>query len=627
MKRIQKKTSINNAMLLFILFCWAIPILACCFFASTTYYNKIVEKQEELMVEELVNVASFSAIHMADAITLSQRPSYEKTLENAWKDFAGGKLPLEEYLQEVHTELKGKFYLNEKFNMYAFYRYGQQEAECYSSTTTNSFKSYKEEIEPGLRGIFESDSSYVHVKVVNGRMFIVRNLYTITDYERYGTLVIELNKYQMFKDVAVDFRDDLLICIGDAQGVVALTDKAVRDDGDRLQLQSQLFEQYDGVSHDKLIELEGRTYNAYLYQTKQADYHIGVMAFAKRSELYAGLYGFYIVVAGILLFLIPIFYFGGMFLRRHIQKPMDKMMEAYRRMEEGEIGITVEGGDMPNLEFQYMKESFDSMSAQVKYLFDYVYDEKLARKDAQIQALQAQINPHFLNNTLEMMNWQVRMSGNVEVSKMIESLGTVLDYRMNRADVKEILLAEELQCIDAYFYIMSMRFGQRLSISRQVDDDLLYITVPPLILQPIVENAIIHGVEAVKNAEIKIKIYHDDEKIYLEVQNTGKPLTEESKEKIRALLNDEDYQIKQAPGKHTSIGIRNVNRRIHLVYGEEYGLTITQSEDLLITSRITLPYRNSQEDTSIKERTEVEKKLKEVGKKRKHASANEEKAD
>jgi len=617
MTKHKKKTSIKNLMLSFILFCWAIPIIACCLFASSTFYNRIVEREEELMIEELTNVASFSAIHMADAITLSQRPSYEKTLENAWKEFTDGNLPLEEYLQEVNTELKGKFYLNEKFTMYAFYRYGQQEAECYSSTTASSFKSYKKEIEPALQEIFESDSSYVHIKVVNGRMFVVRNLYTITDYERYGTLVVELNKHQMFKDVAVDFRDDILICIGDADSVLALSDEAVKDDGDRLQLQEQLFAQYDGTSHNKLIELEGRTYNAYLYQMKQADYHIGVMAFAKRSELYAGLYAFFFVVAGITLCLIPIFYFGGMFLRRHIQKPVNRMLEAYRRMEEGEIGVAIEGKDMPNQEFQYMKESFNSMSAQVKYLFDYVYDEKLARKDAQIQALQAQINPHFLNNTLEMMNWQVRMSGNVEVSKMIEALGTVLDYRMNRADVKEILLAEELQCIDAYFYIMSMRFGQRLSISREVDEDLLYIMVPPLIFQPLVENAIIHGVEAVKNAEINIKIYHDEEKVYLEVQNTGKPLTEESKEKIRALLNDEDYQIKQAPGKHTSIGIRNVNRRIRLVYGEEYGLTITQGEDLIITSRITMPYQNSHEEKSEKERIQVEKELKEVTKRKK----------
>jgi len=611
----KKKTSINKKMLLFTLFCWAIPILACCIFATTSYYKRIVEKEEELMIEELVNVASFSAIHMSDVITLSQRPSYEKTLENAWKNFSSEKITLSEYIQEVNTELKGKFFLNEKFKMYAFYRYGEQEAECYSSTTANFFKSYREEIEPGLRDIFASDSSYVHVKVVKGRIFIVRNLYTITDYERYGTLVVELNKEQIFKDVKMDFRDDLVLCIGDRDGIFSLVEDEVAYEDDKQELLSELLTCYDGVSNNKLDKLEHRTYNAYLYQSKQEDYHIGVMVFAKRSELYQGLYVFYLMVVGILLLLIPIFYFGGMFLRRHIQKPMDRMLDAYRRMEAGEIGIAVEGDEMPNLEFQYMKESFDSMSAQVKYLFDYVYDEKLARKDAQIQALQAQINPHFLNNTLEMMNWQVRMAGNIEVSKMIESLGTVLDYRMNRAEVKEIHLAEELQCIDAYFYIMSMRFGQRLSIVREVDEDLLYLMVPPLILQPIVENAIIHGVEAVKNAEIRIRIYHDEENVYLEVQNNGKKMTQEDKEKIHGLLYEKDYRIKQAPGKHTSIGIRNVNRRIQLVYGEEYGLTIEQNEDLVTTSKITIPYHK--EELSVKERSAVEQELKEAGRKKK----------
>ena len=245
---------------------------------------------------------------------------------------------------------------------------------------------------------------------------------------------------------------------------------------------------------------------------------------------------------------------------------------------------------MPNQEFQYMRESFDVMSAQVKNLFDSVYNEKLARKDAQIQALQAQINPHFLNNTLEMMNWQARMSGNAVVSKMIESLGTVLDYRMNRANVKEIHLAEELRCIDAYFYIMSMRFGQRLQIEKTIDEEMLGILVPPLILQPIVENAIVHGVERVQNGKIRLGIWHDENNAYLEVRNTGKKLTEEARERIRIMLSDDEEKLPEGTGQHTSIGIRNVNRRIRLVYGEEYGLAIVQEENLETVSTITIPY-------------------------------------
>lgn len=592
----RKKASIKSKMFIFILFCWMIPVLACCILATTTYYSRIVEKEEELMIEELVNVASFSANHMADAISLSQRLSYEKTLENLWNDFSDKKITLEDYIQEVNAELRSKFFANTKFKMYAFYRYGQEIPECYSSTTIHSIKSYREDIEPELMRLINSDSSYVRIKVVDGRIFLVRNLYTIAKYERYGTLVLELNALHIFKDVDMELRDNLLLCMGDTNEIFSLMDGELVLDEDRIWLKDILFDCYDGRANNRLDKLEGRLYNGYLYQSKQEEYHIGVLAFAKRSEMYEGLYGFYMLVVCILLLLIPIFVMGARFLRSNIQKPMDIMMDAYRRIEAGEIGLTVEEGDMPNLEFQYMKESFNSMSAQVKYLFGCVYDEKLARKDAQIQALQAQINPHFLYNTLEMMNWQVRMAGNIEASKMIEALGTVLDYRMNRANVKEIYLVEELRCIDSYFYIMSMRFGQRLSIVREVDEDLNYVMVPPLILQPIVENAIIHGVESVKNGQIHIKIYHDDKKIYLEVQNTGKKMTDEDKERVRALLSDEEYQPKGPRGKHTSIGIKNVNRRIRLVYGEEYGLTITQGDDLITTSRITIPYQDRKDD-------------------------------
>lgn len=193
---------------------------------------------------------------------------------------------------------------------------------------------------------------------------------------------------------------------------------------------------------------------------------------------------------------------------------------------------------------------------------------------------------------------------------MIESLSTVLDYRMNRANVKEIRLAEELQCTDAYFYIMSMRFGQRLSIEKEIDDDLLYIMVPPLILQPIVENAVVHGVEAVKNGAIHLKVYHDDLQVYLEVSNTGKKMTEEEKQRIRAILDGDETKIPQAPGRHTSIGIRNVNQRIKLVYGEQYGLTIKQDENLVTVSMITIPFRENPATDSLKERIKVESELK-----------------
>lgn len=608
MKKQKQPKSLNKKILAFMILCWAIPMVIFFAFTTVSYHRGIIEKAEGLMEDELKNVASFASIRIGDAISLCQRPSYEKTWEIAWKNYQEGELTKNEYLQEVNTSLKGKFYLDERFNMYAFYCYGADRAECFSSRAGVSYNSYVADIQPGIIDIMDSDSSYAYVRVINGRMFIIRNLYTTTDYERYGTLVVELNKYKVFQDVPRDIRDDMVICIGNSDATMDFA--KVYEDEQKQTLLEHILEKYDGYSNRSITRLEDRAYNVYLYQERHENYHIGVVVFAQKSELYSSLYEFYTIVAIMLLLFVPLFAYGVYFLRMHIQVPVERMMDASKRMEAGEMGIEVEGGDMPNLEFQYMKESFDSMSAQVKYLFDYVYDEKLARKDAQIQALQAQINPHFLNNTLEMMNWQARMSGDAVVSKMIESLGTVLDYRMNRANVKEIHLAEELQCIDAYFYIMSMRFGQRLSIEREIDEELLYIMVPPLILQPIVENAIVHGVETVKNGAIRLKVYHDDTYVYLQVRNTGKEMSPEAKAKICAILEGDESQIPKDTGRHTSIGIQNVNRRIRLVYGEEYGLTITQNEDLETISTITLPYGRALEAKSLKERSAVENELK-----------------
>lgn len=588
--------------------CWGVPIAVFFTFTTFSYRNGIVEKAEGLMVDELENVAAFASIRVEDAIALCQKPSYEKTWENAWKKYHAGKYSKNEYLQEVNSSLTGKFYLDKRFSLYAYYCYGDEEPECFRSRIGVPYKSYVSEIQPHIQNLIESDSSYACVLVVDNRIFIVRNLYTTMDYERYGTLVVELNRDKLFADVPPDMRENMVVCFNDSEGLLNFMNEEEAQTDGRGALLEQLLAVYDGSSDGKLDRIENSAYNGYLYQNRQDNYHIGVILFAKRSELYSSLYEFYMIIFIMLLLFVPLFCYGIHFFSRHIQEPIGNMLRASGRMEAGEIGITVEG-EMPNEEFLHMKESFDRMSAQVKYLFDYVYDEKLARKDAQIQALQAQINPHFLNNTLEMMNWQARMSGDMIVSKMIESLGTVLDYRINRANVKEIHLAEELQCIDAYFYIMTMRFGQRLSIEREIDDELLYIMVPPLILQPIVENAIVHGVETVANGAIHLKVYHDERNVYFEVRNTGKQMTEQDKQRIQAILAGDEDQIPKNTGRHTSIGISNVNRRIRLVYGEEYGLSIVQGEDCVTVSTITIPYQTAEEEKSLKERNTVEKEL------------------
>ncbi|MCI8872486.1 MAG: histidine kinase [Lachnospiraceae bacterium] len=606
-KKIPPK-SLKKKILLFMILCWAVPVTVFFAFTTVSYHQGIVGKAERLMEEELQNIVSFASIRIGDAVSLCQRPSYEKTLENAWKSYENGSNTRNEYLQEVNTSLKGKFYQDERFNMYAYYCYGSGSPDCFSSRTGISYNSYLEEIQPGLEDIIAMDSSYSYVRVTEGRMFIIRNLYTTVDYVRFGTLVVELNKYKVFQDVSQDVRENMFICIGSGSDILEL---GIPKEQEKEEMAARLLKQYDSGKRERMDWIRDRNYTGCFYQKQYDTYHMGAVLLAERAELYSSLYEFYTIAFLLMILFVPLVYYGVDFLRRHIQVPIGQIMQASKRVEAGEMGAMVEG-EMPNAEFQYMKERFDSMSGQVRCLFEYAYDEKLARKDAQIQALQAQINPHFLNNTLEMMNWQARMSGDTVIPKMIEALGTVLDYRMNRAQVKEIHLTEELRCVNAYFYIMSMRFGQRLRIEQEIDEELRYLMVPPLILQPLVENAVVHGVEVMANGLIRLNVYHDREHVYLEVRNTGKEMTEEAKKKIEAILEGTEAQIPKEPGRHTSIGIQNVNRRIRLMYGEEYGLAIGQEADFETVSRITIPYEKRQEEKSAKERNLVEEELKNI---------------
>lgn len=606
-KKIPPK-SLKKKILLFMILCWAVPVTVFFAFTTVSYHQGIVGKAERLMEEELQNIVSFASIRIGDAVSLCQRPSYEKTWENAWKSYENGSHTRNEYLQEVNTSLKGKFYQDERFNMYAYYCYGSGSPDCFSSRTGISYNSYLEEIQPGLEDIIAMDSSYSYVRVTEGRMFIIRNLYTTVDYVRFGTLVVELNKYKVFQDVSRDVRENMFICIGSGSDILEL---GIPKEQEKEEMAARLLKQYDSGKRERMDWIRDRNYTGCLYQKQYDTYHMGAVLLAERAELYSSLYEFYTIAFLLMILFVPLVYYGVDFLRRHIQVPIGQIMQASKRVEAGEMGAMVEG-EMPNAEFQYMKERFDSMSGQVRCLFEYAYDEKLARKDAQIQALQAQINPHFLNNTLEMMNWQARMSGDTVIPKMIEALGTVLDYRMNRAQVKEIHLTEELRCVNAYFYIMSMRFGQRLRIEQEIDEELRYLMVPPLILQPLVENAVVHGVEVMANGLIRLNVYHDREHVYLEVRNTGKEMTEEAKKKIEAILEGTEAQIPKEPGRHTSIGIQNVNRRIRLMYGEEYGLAIGQEADFETVSRITIPYEKRQEEKSAKERNLVEEELKNI---------------
>lgn len=174
------------------------------------------------------------------------------------------------------------------------------------------------------------------------------------------------------------------------------------------------------------------------------------------------------------------------------------------------------------------------------------------------------------------------MSGADNVSGMIEALGTMLGATMNRKQKRFVTLSEELSYVDAYLYIISKRFGDRFQVYRDIDESLLQMEVPMLIIQPIVENAVQYGVEEHREGMVAIRIYADWDKIIIEVENDG-VLSDADRERIDFLLNGEEQDENE---HHISLGIRNVNRRIKIIYGDECGLTIDSDAENHTVSKI-----------------------------------------
>lgn len=221
-----------------------------------------------------------------------------------------------------------------------------------------------------------------------------------------------------------------------------------------------------------------------------------------------------------------------------------------------------------------------------------------SKKQAQYLALQNQINPHFLYNTLEGIRGETLNAGLENVAKMTEALATFFQYTISKVE-NLVTLEDELANVNNYYIIQRYRFGDRLSLIVDYDEEseaeILNYKVPKLILQPVVENAIYHGIERkIGSGEIRIKIEPTARRLILTISDNGVGMTEERLAEINEKLSrmSLDY-IKPAGESNGGIAVVNVNNRIKLLFGEEYGISIYSTLNVGTDVEITLPLTDS----------------------------------
>ena len=235
-----------------------------------------------------------------------------------------------------------------------------------------------------------------------------------------------------------------------------------------------------------------------------------------------------------------------------------------------------------------LHQGFEQMTKRIQNLVNTNYVNELLARDAQIKALESQINPHFLYNTLESINWRAKAVNNREISLMTESLGTLLRATLSNKQ-SLVTLAYERNLIQSYITIQQIRFEERLDYKAEIPDELNDALLPPLTLQPLVENAIHYALEEITEtcyitvqAAIQEEAGENRERcIRISVTNSGSSFDDNLLELLK--------QNRKQPTR-SGIGLLNIDKRIKLLFGEHYGLSLSNQEDCAVAS-VTIPYR------------------------------------
>lgn len=556
----QSNRSLRGQMTFIILLCWLLPMALAIGLVGGYLTFGLGRQTQQALAEQFQLNLQMGADRVESAIEASRLPSYDPEFRAGWNQYCRDH----EYalLYRRWFTLFNRLYQADSRFRYAVFCFSE-DPEGRSITVVNgstgllSTRQVQEQWRDDLPAVLELaarlDTSVGFLEQ-GGQLYLVRNLID-SSYRPVGVLALALNQPYFFEDLSLlTWASSVSIELGE-NTMLSIKGDPPPSSGD---------EPLGCVVDKRDFTLQGRAV---------VDYDVLLAGFGTYPWL----------LGAMALSLLLLLWFTFRFFDRKISRPIDALLAGAADIQEGSLGRQVDCR-AGSREFEYLTESFNQMSAQLQTQFNRLYQEELARRDAQIKALQAHINPHFLNNTLETINWQARMSGDVKTSKMIEALSTVLDAALDRKGKPEVRLAEEMTYVNAYLYIVKQRFGKRLTVDIDLPDDLMECRVPRLILQPVIENAVEHGVRPGGQGRIALRGCRRESFLILELENDG-GLTPKDAAHI-ALLLSPDYDMAGEPSGN--IGIANVNQRLRILYGPACGLAIFPGQDSLVTARLTI---------------------------------------
>jgi len=279
-------------------------------------------------------------------------------------------------------------------------------------------------------------------------------------------------------------------------------------------------------------------------------------------------------------------------------KPIGQLLISMRALQKGDFNqkVTFAGKD----EIGQLGHGYNIMVQRIKELIDDVYQSKIKQRDAELKTLQAQVNPHFLYNTLNTISWTAEQKGQTELSKIVYSLAQV--FRLSLSDGKvEILLKQEIELIKNYLFIQQTRFHPRFDYEIHVDPKLDHTRIPKLLIQPLIENAIIHGIEPLGGSGyLQVDISRNKDRMIIQVIDNGVGIPPDKLIRLQAaLLEPTDWIVPtDGPDLEERLGwaLLNIAERLSLQYGPHAAITLQSLENR--GTQVTLELPIDKEDLS-----------------------------
>ena len=287
---------------------------------------------------------------------------------------------------------------------------------------------------------------------------------------------------------------------------------------------------------------------------------------------------FIVFIIALILFILALI---NSYISSRITNPIKELEKSVGILEEGNLDVPVYAGG--SYEIQHLGKSIGDMAAQIRLLMKDIVTEHEAKRKQEFDTLQSQINPHFLYNTLDIIVWMIENEQKAEAVKAVTALARF--FRISLSKGKSIItVRDELEHVRNYLMIQHMRFKNKFTYEIQAEDGVLELASLKLMLQPLVENAIYHGMEFMDgDGEILLKVWKEEGDLYFSVIDNGLGMTEEQVGNLFTGASHVDSK------RGSGIGVKNVNERIKLYFGEKYGLSIESEPDEGTTVKIHLP--------------------------------------